>query len=416
MVLKNARLAEGERVDVRVVGDYIVAIENFLSPSQHEIVIDCQQHTLLPSFVDLGVFLHNLQAQTYLKLKKQALRGGVGTLMGIDLTPLYSLNEPDMQPLSLEQESPSPLEAALEQAITFKDPICFHPLNAKERLQNLAMLHGQLPPNSPACLYIYNLEGQKLLPALDYAKMLDLSLVCGVRGYEGRPTLAIMDSSPLAYELGLPSVSPLIQIKEVGKYAAMALHTQLPTMLDSIVELEALKITQAFKSLGAPLLIQTPLHHLILEEQIYRRYDSRAKILPPLKSKDQQEALKHALQNDQIDMLTSLHYTHTPSLKIFEEAPFGMQSIDYLFPLAYTHLVQNKTLTLKQLITLMATNPACFLKANYGEVALGKEARLMLVDLKGNTRVNNPLSIYEGEVLKGRVCQVLQGERVLYAC
>lgn len=136
----------------------------------------------------------------------------------------------------------------------------------------------------------------------------------------------------------------------------------------------------------------------------------------PLKSKDQQEALKHALQNDQIDMLTSLHYTHTPSLKIFEEAPFGMQSIDYLFPLAYTHLVQNKTLTLKQLITLMATNPACFLKANYGEVALGKEARLMLVDLKGNTRVNNPLSIYEGEVLKGRVCQVLQGERVLYAC
>ncbi|WP_163532340.1 amidohydrolase family protein [Helicobacter suis] len=413
MLLKNARLAEGERVDVRVVGDYIESIENFLSPSQHESVIDCQDHTLLPSFIDLGVFLHNLQAKTYLKLKKQALKGGVGTLMGIDLTPLYSLNEPDMQPLSLEQQDiASPLEAALEQAIAFKDPICFHPLNAKERLQNLAMLHGQLPPNSPACLYIYNLEGQKLLPALDYAKMLSLPLVCGVRGYEGRPTLAIMDSSPLAYELGLPSVSPLIQIKEVGKYAAMALHTQIPTMLDSIVELEALKITQAFKSLGAPLFVQTPLHHLILEEQIYKRYDSRAKILPPLKDKEQQEALKHALQNGQIDMLTSLHYTHTPSLKIFEEAPFGMQSIDAFFALAYTHLVKTQIISLKQLTILMASNPGRFLKGNYGEIAIGKEARLMLVDLNKKTQVNNPYSIYHQHILEGSVLFVIAGENI----
>ncbi|BCZ17374.1 Dihydroorotase PyrC [Helicobacter sp. NHP19-003] len=412
MLLKNAKLGGGV-VGVRIVGEHITEISPSLSATDGEEVLDCKGLTLLPSLVDLGVFLHNLQAATYTALKTQAFKGGVGTPMGIDLEPLYSLNEPEMQPLDFKEAEDNLESTIAKEAQKAKDPICLHPLNTKQRLQNLSKIVSGL--RSPACLYIYNLEGQKLLPALDYAKMLNLPLVCGVRGYEGRPTLGIVDATPLAYRLGLPSVSPLIQIKEVGKYASMALHSQIDTMLDSVVEIDALNIATSLKSLGAPLFVQTPLHHLILTESVYQTYDPRFKILPPLQSKEKQKALHKALKEGQIDMLTSLHYTRPPKAQeIFEEAPFGMHCIEDSFSLAYTHLVKTGLVSLERLIELMASTPAKFLRLNCGEVQEGKEARLMLVDLEGEVVVQNPHSPYYQEKLKGGVRLVLQGEDMVY--
>lgn len=418
MLLKNARLEGGQLACVRVVGGVIVEIGADLCAHRDERVLDCQNKTLLPSLIDLGVFLHNLNASTYESLKQQAYKGGVGTLMGVPLGPLYSLTEPSMEPLSVledYQDTLNPLDyGALQRALACQDILCLHPLNSQQRLQSLAMLCDQLPANTKACLYIYNIEGQKLLPALDYAKMLNLPLVCGVRGYEGRSSLAIMDESPLAYELGLPSVSRLIQVKEVGKYAALSLHTNLSVLLDSVVETDALKVAQACRSLGAPLWVQAPLHHLILDESIYAHYDTRAKILPPLKSQECQTQLRACLSSGQIDMLTSLHYTHTPRMQIFEDAPFGMNTIDAFFALAYTFLVKPQIISLSRLVELMAGNPARFLGLNYGALAVGKQARLMLVDLKKKIRVCNPYSVYDGQILEGCVEWILHAEGIVY--
>ncbi|WP_104740841.1 amidohydrolase family protein [Helicobacter bizzozeronii] len=416
MLLQNARLENGEITSVRILEGVITELSPQLCANPQEVVLDCQNKTLLPSLIDLGVFLHNLNASTYTQLKQQAYKGGVGTLMGIPLALLYSLNEPRMEPLSVfedHQDNLNPLDyGAVQKALVDGDLLCLHPLNSQQRLQNLSMLCDQLLERTKVCLYIYNIEGQKLLPALDYAKMLNLPLVCGVRGYEGRSSLAMLDESPLAYELGLPSVSRLIQVKEVGKYAGLALHTKLSVLLDSVVELDALQVAQAFKSLGAPLWVQTPLHHLILDESIYKHYDPRSKILPPLKSKTHQEQLQARL--DQIDILTSLHYTHIPRVQIFEDAPFGMNSIDLSFALAYTFLIKPQIITLARLVELMASNPARLLGLDYGVLAVGKQARLMLVDLEQTFKVSNPASIYEGQMLQGRVEWVLQGEQIVY--
>ncbi|MFC3847165.1 amidohydrolase family protein [Helicobacter baculiformis] len=418
MFLKNARLAGGACVCVRVLKGLVAEIGASLKPHAHEEVLDCEFKTLLPSAIDLGVFLHNLNRPTYAHLKAQAYKGGVGSLMGVPLAPLYSLKEADMEPLEFAQEYSdtafSPLDyGAAREAIACGDVICLHPLGSDQRLQDLALLRAMLPASIQACLYLYNLEGQKLLPVLDYARMLSLKLVCGVRGYEGRFSMGIMDQTPLAYALGLPSVSPLIQVKEVGKVAGLALHTQLDVLLDSVVEPDAFKIITATRALGAPLWVQTPLHHLILEESIYQHYDPRTKILPPLKDKEKQAHLR-ALLAQEIDMLTSLHYTHPLSLHIFEDAPFGMQSIEAFFPLAYTHLVASGCISLQRLIELIATNPARFLGLNCGALEVGKEARLMLVDLKGKSQVDNPASIYHQQVLKARVEWIMRADGVVY--
>ncbi|WP_233710457.1 amidohydrolase family protein [Helicobacter salomonis] len=417
VLLKNARLMGESCMCVRVVEGIITEISAHLEPRAHEEVLDCESKALLPSAIDLGVFLHNLNRHTYIHLKAQARMGGVGSLMGVPLAPLYSLKEADMEPLEFVQEYSdtafSPLDyGAAQEAIACGDIICLHPLDSHQRLQDLALLRASLPTSIKTCLYLYNLEGQKLLPVLDYARMLDFKLVCGVRGYEGRFSIGIMDETPLAYTLGLPSVSPLIQIKEVGKVAALALHTHLDVLLDSVVEPDAFKIIAATRTLGAPLWVQTPLHHLILDQDIYQHYDSRTKILPPLKDRAKQAYLRTLLAQE-IDILTSLHYTHPLSLHIFEDAPFGMHSIDAFFSLAYTHLVKGRCISLKRLVELIATNPARFLGLNCGVVEVGKEARLMLVDLEGKSQVDNPASIYHQQVLDARIEWIMQSGKVM---
>ncbi|WP_120951529.1 amidohydrolase family protein [Helicobacter sp. L8] len=419
MLLKNA-CVNGVSCCVRVLDGIIAQIGTHLNPQAQEMFLECGHKTLLPSAIDLGVFLHSLSASTYTHLKAQACMGGVGSLMGVPLAPLYSLKEAHMEPLEFVQEFSdnafSPLDyGATRQAIAHKDIVCLHPLDTNQRLQDLALLRAALPDSIRACLYLYNLEGQKLLPVLDYARMLDLKLICGVRGYEGRFSMGIMDQTSLAYELGLPSVSPLIQVKEVGKVGAMALHTGLDILLDSVVEPDAFNVIRALKTLGAPLWVQTPLHHLVLDESVYQHYDPRTKILPPLKTKATQMRLRALLATD-IDILTSLHYTHPLHLHIFEDAPFGMNSIDAFFPLAYTHLVKSGCISLSRLIELIATNPARFLGLNCGRVEVGQEARLMLVDLTAKSQVDNPASIYHNQVLDARIEWIMQGDEVVSLC
>ncbi|BEG56963.1 hypothetical protein NHP21005_06510 [Helicobacter sp. NHP21005] len=76
MLLENVKLMGGVGANVRIVGEHITEISPSLSATESEKVLDGKGLTLLPSLVDLGVFLHNLQAATYTTLKTQAFKGG----------------------------------------------------------------------------------------------------------------------------------------------------------------------------------------------------------------------------------------------------------------------------------------------------------------------------------------------------
>ncbi|MGL2818979.1 amidohydrolase family protein, partial [Helicobacter pylori] len=172
-----------------------------------------------------------------------------------------------------------------------------------------------------------------------------------------------------------------------------------------------LKLIKAFNNLGAHLQAQTPLSHLILDESVYEDYEPRFKIAPPLRDKESQNALKEALKNDEIAMLTSFHVFKNSNAELFEESAFGCESIEDAFSVAYTFLVQKKVISFQQLIKVMATNQARFLKLNAGEVKENQLANLMIVDLSTQTRVNHKNSPFYGLELYGEVQRmILKGQ------
>ena len=128
----------------------------------------------------------------------------------------------------------------------------------------------------------------------------------------------------------------------------------------------------------------TPQHLSLQAPECYERYGSLAQMNPPIRGKEHQEALWKAVRSGLVDMIGSDHAPHTleEKQKVYPESPSGMPGTQTLLPLMLNHVHQRR-LSLKQLVQLLAHNPAKrFQIKNQGLLKEGYKANLTLIDLK----------------------------------
>ena len=80
---------------------------------------------------------------------------------------------------------------------------------------------------------------------------------------------------------------------------------------------------------------------------------------PPLRSKEDREALVEGILDGTIDMIATDHAPHSAEEKSrgLEKSAFGIVGLETAFSLMYTHFVRTGVLTLERLVELMAINP-----------------------------------------------------------
>ncbi|GHS47298.1 dihydroorotase family protein [Helicobacter pylori] len=369
MLLKNASFYDGEvlkRADIRLKDSLIAEIKENLSPIKNEEVIECVDLFVLPSFIDLSV----TGLEGYENLKQKAFKGGVGLLNVFNCD-----------------------QSGIKNIMAVKN----------NQLADIATLKNKggeiLIAQSDAFLELIS----------HYAKSYNLPLLISLEN-----SFEALNSGALAYELGQNFVENAFENTHLVRFMEVSRVLQIPMLLDKVSSIATLKLIKAFNNLGAHLQAQTPLSHLILDESVYEDYEPRFKIAPPLRDKESQNVLKEALKNDEIAMLTSLHVFKNSNAELFEESAFGCESIEDTFSVAYTFLVQKKVISFPQLIKVMATNQARFLKLNAGEVKENQLANLMIVDLNAQTRVINKNSPFYGLELYGEVQRmILKGQTTL---
>ncbi|EQL60996.1 amidohydrolase family protein [Helicobacter pylori] len=369
MLLKNASFYDGEilkRADIRLKDSLIAEIKENLSPIKNEEVIECADLFVLPSFIDLSV----TGLEGYENLKQKAFKGGVGLLNVFNCD-----------------------QSGIKNIMAVKN----------NQLADIATLKNKggeiLIVQSDAFLELIS----------HYAKSYNLPLLISLEN-----SFEALNSGALAYELGQNFVENAFENTRLVRFMEVSRALQIPMLLDKVSSPATLKLIKAFNNLGAHLQAQTPLSHLILDESVYEDYEPRFKMAPPLRDKESQNALKEALKNDEIAMLTSLHVFKNSNAELFEESTFGCESIEDAFSVAYTFLVQKKVISFQQLIKVMATNQARFLKLNAGEIKENQLANLMIVDLNAQTRVINKNSPFYGLELYGEVQRmILKGQTIL---
>ena len=104
---------------------------------------------------------------------------------------------------------------------------------------------------------------------------------------------------------------------------------------------------------------ETGPHYLVMDDSFLQE-DGRFKMNPPLRSKEDREALVAGIVDGTIDMIATDHAPHSAEEKSkgLAGSAFGVVGIETAFPVVYTHLVKTGIITMERLKELLVTN-AC---------------------------------------------------------
>ena len=168
----------------------------------------------------------------------------------------------------------------------------------------------------------------------------------------------------------------------------------------------------------------TPHHFTLTDEDVASsNYDPNWKMNPPLRTKDDREAVLNALYDGTVDAIVTDHAPHHQDEKDldFADAPFGIVGLETAVSLGLDRLVHGRVIGLTQFVRLMSTRPAEIFRLPGGTLKEGSPADLTLLDLRGRVTVDptkfNSLSRntpFAGLTLKGRPAATIVGGRVVW--
>jgi len=121
---------------------------------------------------------------------------------------------------------------------------------------------------------------------------------------------------------------------------------------------ESVEIIRQAKARGVDVTCETGPHYLVMDDSMLQE-EGRFKMNPPIRSKEDKEALIEGLIDGTIDMIATDHAPHSAEEKAkgLAGSAFGVVGIETAFPVMYTHLVKTGVITLEKLIQLLAINP-----------------------------------------------------------
>ena len=121
---------------------------------------------------------------------------------------------------------------------------------------------------------------------------------------------------------------------------------------------ESVELIRQAKAEGVNITCETGPHYLILTDEDLKE-DGRFKMNPPLRSKEDRQALIEGVLDGTIDMIATDHAPHSQEEKSrgLEKSAFGIVGIETAFQLLYTHLVKKDIISLEKLVELLAVNP-----------------------------------------------------------
>ncbi|MGL5675549.1 MAG: dihydroorotase [Cellulosilyticaceae bacterium] len=227
------------------------------------------------------------------------------------------------------------------------------------------------------------MDASMMKKAMSYVKPFDLPIFSHTEDH----TLAggAMNGGENAQLFGIKGIGREAEEVIVARDIILARTTGAKLHLSHISTKGSLELIHMAKTVWGMtnLTAETAPHYFILDDSILGDYDTNKKMNPPLRTKDDVEAMKKAIKEGVIDVIATDHAPHHYDEKNveFEKAPFGIVGLETSFGLSYTYLVKTGVLSPLELIEKMSTKPAAILGGNKGRLEVGCEADLAIIDV-----------------------------------
>lgn len=145
---------------------------------------------------------------------------------------------------------------------------------------------------------------------------------------------------------------------------------------------ESVEIIRRAKHRGVKVTCETAPHYLTLCDMDLLE-DGRFKMNPPLRGKDDRDALIAGVLDGTVDVIATDHAPHSAAEKAkgLAGSAMGIVGLETAFPVLYTKLVKTGVITLEKLIRMMAVRPREIFGLPGGKIVAGEAADLALLDL-----------------------------------
>lgn len=233
----------------------------------------------------------------------------------------------------------------------------------------------------------------------------------------------VLNEGSKALELGMPGISNSVEDVIVARDILLAKDTGVRLHLCHCSTKDSVGMVNMAKSQGLPVTAEVCPHHFTLSDEDIIGDDSNYKMNPPLRTKEDIQALKEGLKNNIMDVIATDHAPHSEEekQKSIRNAPFGIVGLETAFALTMTELVHTGYLTPMQMVEKLSKNPAAILGIHKGSLKPSLIADIVLADPNEEYVIdvqefaskgkNTP---FAGRKVKGRIKYTLVNGKVVY--
>lgn len=228
----------------------------------------------------------------------------------------------------------------------------------------------------------------------------------------------VINKGFISTKMGLSGISAASEFEMVARDIELSERCGARIHIAHVSCKESVEIIRKAKKRGVKVTAETAPHYFTLTEECCVTYDTHTKMNPPLRSKEDLDAIKAALSDGTIDVIATDHAPHTDSEKDveFDHAPFGIIGLETALSLGAMELVEKKILNWSGLISKMTYAPAAILGIDRGALHKGSRADVVMIDprkeymyKKETVESKSKNSPFIDWMLKGKITDVLIG-------
>jgi len=262
-------------------------------------------------------------------------------------------------------------------------------------------------------------NGTLMLKAFKIAKELDLPISAHCEFPDKNP--GVIHAGVFAKKHNLPGISSKSEWSMVQRDLEMVKQTGCQYNVCHVSTKESVALIKEAKKAGLPVSGEAAPHYLILNDEELEDL-GRFKMNPPIRSKEDQAAIREAFLDDTLEILATDHAPHSAEEKSqgLLNSNFGIVGLETSFALVNTEFVQTGLMSLETLMQRIMVAPRKFLKLET-ELKVGEKADFVVFDPKAEYVINsnNFLSKgkampFEGKKVKGKILNTFYDGKLVF--
>jgi dihydroorotase len=254
-----------------------------------------------------------------------------------------------------------------------------------------------------------------LLKALQYVKAFDGTIID--LPYDASLTSnGFMNEGIVSTQIGLMGIPAIAEEMIVARNIQLCAYANSKLHITGISTAKSLALIIDAKQKGIQVTCSVAPYHLLLSENELQHYNTNAKVLNPLRTTSDVEALQKGLLNGDIDCVSSHHRAQDMDNKKceFAYAAYGVSTIEHTFNAIAT--IPN--ITAEILVNVLSHHANHIFNISNGKIIEGEKANVTVFTLNAETEIESQNmicksknTIFDGKKLNGKILATINNNQ-----